>query len=498
MNLRRLSLITAVILLGAAMYRVGPSNADEWLPISPEELKMTSDPAAPGAPAIILYRQVDRDDSNARVPHEYNYVREKILTEEGRKNADVEILFVPGDYDIINIRARTVQPNGSSTVYDGKVYEKEIVKARGFKYLAKTFTLSDVQPGSIIEYHYMIDFAENKVFDSNWMLSSDLFTKSAKFTLTPYGEFPLKWSWPNGLPEGTKPPVKESRANHNFIHMEAANIPAFVVEDDMPPEAAMKFRVDFTYVDGTLETDAEKFWKKQGKKWNDYVEGFVNKKKAMEQAVAETVSASDSPEVKLQKIYARTQKIRNSSYAVEKTEQEQKRAQEKVAGSVEDVWKRGYAYGDDITLLFLGMARAAGADASAVRISTRDDHFFLKGLMNARDLRTYVVLVKLNGKDMYFDPGTAFTPYGLLPWSETSTQGLKLDKDGGSWVTTSMPESNDSQIKRKAELKLTQEGSLEGKLTVTYSGLEALYLRLEERNQDEAQRKKLLEDEVGT
>jgi hypothetical protein len=496
-NLRRLSLITAVILLGAVMYRVAPSRAgDEWLPISPEELKMTSDPAVPGAPAIILYRQVDRDDSNARVPHEYNYVREKILTEEGRKNADVEILFVPGDYNIINIRARTVQPNGSSTVYDGKVYEKEIVKARGFKYLAKTFTLSDVQPGSIIEYHYMIDFAENKVFDSNWMLSSDLFTKSAKFTLTPYGEFPLKWSWPNGLPEGTKPPVKESRANRNFIHMEAANIPAFVVEDDMPPEAAMKFRVDFTYVDGTLETDAEKFWKKQGKKWNDYVEGFVNKKKAMEQAVAETVSASDSPEVKLQKIYARAQKIRNSSYAVEKTEQEQKRAQEKVAGNVEDVWKRGYAYGDDITLLFLGMARAAGADASAVRISTRDDHFFLKGLMNARDLRTYVVLVKLNGKDMYFDPGTAFTPYGLLPWSETSTQGLKLDKDGGSWVTTSLPVSNDSQIKRKAELKLTQEGSLEGKLTVTYSGLESLYFRMEERNQDEAQRKKLLEDEV--
>ena len=496
MKLRRLAVITAVLLLGATWYRVGRSSADEWLPISPEELKMTSDPAAPGAPAIILYRQVDRDDSNAHVPHEYNYVREKILTEEGRKNADVEILFVPGDYNIINIRARTVQPNGSSTVYDGKVYEKEIVKARGFKYLAKTFTLSDVQPGSIIEYHYMIDFAENKVFDSNWMLSSDLFTKLAKFTLVPYGQFPLKWSWPNGLPEGTKPPAKEIRTNGNFIHMEAVNIPAFVVEDDMPPEAAMKFRVDFTYVDGILETDAEKFWKKQGKKWNDYVENFVNKKKAMEQAVAETVSATDSPEVKLQKIYARTQKIRNSSYAAAKTEQEEKRAQEKGAGNAEDVWKRGYAYGDDITLLFLGMARAAGVDSSAVRIATRDDHFFSKGLMNARDLRTYVVLVKLNGKDLYFDPGTAFTPYGLLPWSETGTSGLKLDKDGGSWITTSYPESKDSQIMRKADLKLTQEGSLEGKLTVTYSGLESVYHRLEERNQDETQRKKLLEDEV--
>jgi len=31
--------------------------------VSPDELKLTSEPQAPGAPAIILYRQVDRDDN---------------------------------------------------------------------------------------------------------------------------------------------------------------------------------------------------------------------------------------------------------------------------------------------------------------------------------------------------------------------------------------------------------------------------------------------------
>ncbi|MGC2803977.1 MAG: DUF3857 domain-containing protein [Candidatus Acidiferrum sp.] len=494
-SLRRLSMIIAVILLGAAVYRVGTTSADEWLPISPEELKMTGDPAAPGAPAIILYRQVNRDDSNAHVPHEFNYVREKIFTEEGRKYADVEIPFVKGDYELVNIRARTVRPDGSSVVFDGKVYEKEIVKARGFKYLAKTFTLTDVQPGSIIEYHYVIDFKENYVFDSNWVLSSDLFTKSAKFTLKPYGEWALMWSWPNGLPDGVKPPVQQQTNAHD-IEMDAQNIPAFQVEDDMPPEAAMKFRVDFTYKEDGLESDPDKFWKKQGKKLNDTAESYVNKRKAMEQAVSEIVAAGDSPEAKLQKIYARVQKLRNLSFEVEKTEQEAKRANEKEPGNVEEEWKRGYGYGDDITLLFLGLARAAGLDASAVKISTRDDHFFVKNLMRARDLRTYVVLVKLDGKELYFDPGMAFTPYGLLPWSETGTSGLKLDKDGGTWITTSTPESAASHIERKADLKLTQEGSLEGKLTVTYTGLEALYQRLEERNEDDAARKKSLEDDV--
>lgn len=495
MKLRRLAVITAVILLGAAMYRVGSSSADEWLPISPEELKMTGVPEAPGAPAVILYRQVDRDDSNIHTPHESDYIRIKIFTEEGRKFADAEIPFVKDSYTIVNIRARTIHPDGSIVNFDGKIYEKELVKGRGMKYLAKTFTFSDVQPGSIIEYHYMIDFAEYYVFDSHWILSDDLFTKSAKFTLKPSNEFGLRWSWPNGLPTGATAPV-EAKGVKPLVHMEANNIAAFLVEDDMPPEEAMKFRVDFNYTEDLLETDADKFWKKEGKKQNDHVESFVGKKKAMEAAVGSIVAASDTPEVKLQKIYARVQKIRNTSYEVEKTEQEQKRAQVKGGGNAEDVWTRGYGDGDQITLLFLALARAAGLDASAARISTRDDHFFVKNVMRARDLRTFVVVVKMNGKDVYFDPGSAFTPYAMLPWSETNTQGLKLDKDGGTWITTSMPESGESQIERKANLKLTQDGSLEGKLTVTYSGLEAASLRVGERNQDETTRKKLLEDQV--
>ena len=468
------------------------SAGEEWQPITPEELKMTSEPKAPGAPAIILYRQVDRDDSSARTPHEYNYVREKIFTEEGRKYADVEIPIVKGRWDIHNIRARTVRPDGSIVNFDGKVYEKEIVKARGIKYLAKTFTLSDVQPGSIIEYHYMIDFAEYNVFSSNWVLSDDLFSKSAKFTLKPYTEWALQWSWPNGLPEGAKPPVNEAK----LIHMEVQDIPAFQVEDDMPPEAAMRFRVDFVYSEDGFEKEPEKFWKKQGKKMNDAAENFVNKRKSMEQAVAEIVSPSDPPDVKLQKIYARVQRIRNTSYEIEKTEQEQKRANEKEINNVEDVWKHGYGDGNEITLLFVGLARVAGLDATPVRVATRDDHFFKPNIMRSRDLNTYVALVKLNGKDSYFDPGTAFTPFGLLPWAEAGTAGLRLDKDGGTWVTTALAESSASQIVRKADLNLTSDGSLEGKLTVTFTGLEALWRRVGERNEDEAHRKKLLEDYV--
>lgn len=488
----RPGLFVAVLLAGAALEYTREVSGDEWMPISQDELKMTSEPKAPGAPAIILYRQIDRDDGSSRTPHEYNYVREKIFTEEGRKYADVEIPFIKDQANVHSIKARTIRPDGTIANFDGKIYEKEIVKARGFKYLAKTFTLTDVQPGSLIEYHYTVDFQENYIFDSHWNLSEELFTKHGKYSLKPYTAFALQWSWPNGLPKGVPPPNKDGEV----IRMEAQDIPAFQAEDDMPPEETLKFKVDFIYTDGGLEKDPEKFWKKRGKKLNDDVESFTGKRKAMEEAVAGIVSASDSPEVKLQKIYARTQQLRNTSYEREKTEQEQKREKEKQINNVEDLWKQGHGNGVQITWVFLALAKAAGFEAYPLWISSRSRNFFNPNLMNTSELNANAVLVKLNGKDLYLDPGAAFTPFGLLPWPETGVRGLKLDKDGGSWVTTTMPESSASRIERKADLKMTTEGSLEGKLSVTYSGLEAEWRRIEERDQDESERKKFLEDDV--
>jgi len=116
--------------------------------------------------------------------------------------------------------------------------------------------------------------------------------------------------------------------------------------------------------------------------------------------------------------------------------------------------------------------------------------------MDGRRLDEPVVVVKVNGKDEFFDPGAAFTPFGLLPWLETGVRGLKLDKYGGTWLQTYLPAPSVSTIQRKAMLKLNDNGDLEGKVTVTYTGLEASQRRVGNRLADDAARKKFLEDEV--
>src|SRR5689334_14212401 len=117
-----------------------PLHAAEWLPVTPEELQLTSEPKAPGAAAIYLYRQVDRDDTES---DELNYARLKILKEEGRKYADVEIPYAKGDETIRGLEARTIRPDGSIVKFDGTIYDKPLVSGHGVKLMAKTFTMPE-------------------------------------------------------------------------------------------------------------------------------------------------------------------------------------------------------------------------------------------------------------------------------------------------------------------------------------------------------------------
>lgn len=499
--MRRLVIASWQYLLVLLICRVGfhsvPLHASDLIPLAtPEELAMKSEPLAQGAPGIILFRLVQRDD-NGRTSHEENFVRIKIFNEEGLKYANVEIPFVKGRDNVVNVKAHTIHPDGSVVNFDGKVAEQTIVKSRGVKYLAKTLALPDVHPGSIIEYSYTYDFPEHWFFDSHWILSEDLFTRRAVFTLkpynNPYSRVNVRWSW-QGLPAGTDPPKE---GPDHIIRMEARNIPAFQTEDFMPPANELKSRVDFMYSDNYSDAVPENYWRNVGKARYADLEHFIDKRKAMQQAVAQIVSPQDSPEEKAKKIYYRVQQLRNTSYEPSKTEQEEKREQTKKLVNVEEVWSRGFGDGVQLTWLYLALVRAAGLEADGVWVSGRNSYFFRHDVqVDSYRLNANVVQVRLNGKEIYCDPGGKFTPFGLLPWYETGVSGLRLDKDGGTWIQTPLPPSSASIVERKADLTLTETGDLQGKLTITYTGLEAEWPRHVERFEDEAGRRKYLEEAV--
>jgi hypothetical protein len=71
-----------------------------------------------------------------------------------------------------------------------------------------------------------------------------------------------------------------------------------------------------------------------------------------------------------------------------------------------------------------------------------------------------------------------------------------LLENGGQFINTPRPTSDQALIERKAEFTLAPDGSMSGKLNLTFAGQEALRLRLDAREMDDLGKTKQLEDEI--
>lgn len=449
-------------------------------------------PGNPGADAVQLYYA---DFINDQDQTEFFYHRIKVLNEKGKSHADVE-LVVPPEGSISGLKARTIQPDGRVTDFTGKPFQKTVIKAQGVKVLAKAFTMPEVNVGSIIEYKFKIEWPWI-ITDNSWTIQHELYTVKESFRMKPYSG--MLEGFENGyqvaalyshMPNNIKPVQKSGG-----YELDVENMAAFESEGYMPPEEDLKPQMRFFYI-STASSTPDKFWQDAGRKWNDEAERFIGNRKEISQAAAQAIGNETDPEQKLRKLYARAQQVRNLTYERERTEQEQKKEKLKLNQNAGDVLARGTGYRDDITRLFVALARSAGFEASIVRVGDRKNKFFDKGLLSRRQLDTEIAVVNQAGKDIYLDPGTKFCPYGYLRWIRTSTMGIKLDKKGGVFVTAPSAAYDKATIRRNAEMALDRGGNLTGTITVKFEGGDALEHRLDELDTDEAGKKKDLEDEL--
>ena len=208
------------------------------------------------------------------------------------------------------------------------------------------------------------------------------------------------------------------------------------------------------------------------------------------------ISPNDPPEIKLRKLYARAQQVRNLGYERPRTEKEKKRRALKDNKSVEDVLKRGYGSPWDINRLLVALARAAGFDAAVVMLAAGDNRIFRKNLPDFGQLNAHVVQVRLGAKEVFLDPATPHCPFGFLSWDQAGVLGLRLEKDGGVFVKTPELVSADVVTERKATLQLDAAGTLQGTVAVVFRRQKALWRRLAAINEDEVGRREKLEEEV--
>lgn len=493
-----------LFLLGLGLAASCYAGTEDWLPITPQDLAFKDVPGSPGAPAVMLYYRHDIDDNSQS---EFVYARIKVLSAKGQGYADVEVPLVNIIVDLADLKARTIRPDGSTVDFTGKVFEKTIFKGRGVKLFAKTFTMPEVAPGSIIEYKYRLVYRKELVWagfftEGRWVLQHDLYTVKEDFTFKPYtgGVFQssgsLNFMWDGATVSYVSLNMKDKPKNNGGnIEYSAQNVPGFESEAFMPPEDNFKPSVRFFYLPKG-EPSTEKLWREIGEGENTIEQRFVAGDHGVKEAALKAIGTETDTELKLRLLYARAQEIRNLSYERPRSREERQKENLKPNEYVSDVLAHGYGHRDEITLLFIAMARAAGFEASSVHASNRREMFFSRELLSMRQLEGDLAAVHLNSADVYLEPGTRYCPFGVLSWTYTATDALKLDKKGGSFIKIPPAGAESSTTQRIASLKLGQDGALTGTINVQFKGQEALERRLSAIDHDEAGRRKALEDEM--
>lgn len=480
-----------------------------WPAIRPDELALKDLPGASNAPAVVLDQEIYVDDNKS---YETDYSRIKVLTAEGRKYGDVEITYVQQETDIVDIRARTTSPAGVSTEFTGTVFDKSIVKSKRLKVQAKTFTLPNVDIGTIVEYSYKktwhrsipdvflhpTTFFFGRTFSwpsASWVLPKALFVRHARLVVHPFKKTPLDWATIRP-PEGSQ----VTQLTDGDYQLEINDLRPIVSEPFDPPDAVLDHRIYFFYV-YPWHTESN-YWPSASHAGGDDVDQFLGNGKTAAKVVAETVSPSDPPEVKLRKLYVRSQQINTLTTRPEMTQKQLKQEDFRKNKNVEEVLQHNYAFANEINLVFVALARAAGFDACVVRLVERSRDAFYKEVLDVGQFNAEVVMVKYGDKTVFLDPATPFCPYGLLPWEETGVAGLRLlastywASDLSVFVNIPPSTSDQAITRRKATIRLDAEGNADGDLQIRFEGQEGLQRKLDHVKDDDTGRKSSAEKEV--
>ena len=492
-----------LLLAGSLLLLATSTRAADFKQPTKDELAMTSLPGYPGTPAVVLFREdLTKDDLHSRI----HYERLKILTEEGKKYANVELPYVStgGGWEVGNsktvddISGRTIHPDGTIIPFTGKPYQKVIVKGDGYKYQEKVFTLPDVEVGSIIEYRYAVRISDYFVESPTWEIQDDIFVKEAHFAWWPTtrnlhdedDKAITSISWFPVLPEGAKiqthtsPSTSVGQGPSNMYEIHITDVPPRVKEEHMPPLDSFSYGVHFAF---TPYRTREEYWQAAGKQWSKHVNTFAAQNNALKEATNKAIEGASTPDEKLRKIYAAVMALENTRFTREHEQSEDKAAGMGQVKTAADILAHGRGTPNQLAQVFLAMARAAGLNVSAMYVPDRSERLFTPYWMDIyNQLNDYIVIASVDGKDVFLDPGSRFCPYGQLAWQHTLIQGVR-QTDGNNTAITETPGEayKDNHLIRIANLTMDPHGHVTGTVDMTYTGSQALRWRQEALRSDE-------------
>lgn len=484
--------LTFMILLSGAAHASKP----DWAPLTSAEREQAASIVEKDAPAEVLFWDIKAEDVIPMVGEPYtatsHYLRIKVFTEKGKEQQrQVQIPYYDED-DVGDIAARTIKPDGTVVeLAADAVFDRSLLKAGNVRVKAKSFALPAVELGAIVEYRYKVyhysgiltykmvelqrEIPIQRVAYAVKAIEQQVYAmKTASFHVKPAPFEQLKGGW-------SKTTI--------------TSLPAFHDEPQRPPDAVVKKWMLVFYEKGAAP-QGEEYWKELGKRTYEDVKADMKVSSDVKKIAAEAVGNATTPDEKLRRLFDTCRsRVKNLATLRPAPSEDEKKKILKIK-SPANTLARGIGTSFQIDMVFAALAKAAGFEARYALASDRSRTFFDPVLTNRYFLRSWVIAVKTGPSWRFYDPGSPHVPYGMLRWREEGVKALVSDPDNPEWVTTPTPEPEASLEKRRASLKLLDDGTLEGDITLELRGHAAADFRDAHAEDGAEQREKELRESL--
>ena len=477
-----LTILTTLILISTCFnWSTVRAGGEEWRPLDPAEIALKAPKVEPNADAEAIFWDIKIDDGGYSDLVLSHYVRIKIFTERGReKHSKMDIPYING-VKIKDIAARTIKADGSIVeLLKDDIIEKIVVKANGLKLKTKTFAFPGIEPGAIIEYKWKEVLSNTSANNLRLQFQRDIPVQSVTYRIKPARDrvFDVR---PFNMPK-----FDFEKEKGGFQATTVTNMAAFREEPMMPPEDNVKSWAMVRY--GSYN-------------FTDYImigsfvhwamQPLMKVDKEITQKALEIIGKAETDDEKLEKLltFCRTQIKNTGDSTAGFTDEQLEKLKDNTKPS--DTLKRGVGSGRDIDLLFAALANAAGFEARIALLPDRGRHFFNRNVIIPGSLRPAAIAVRSGFSWKLYDPAFKYIPAGMLRWQEEGVDCL-IAGDRIMWITTPMSPPEKSQEKRTATLTLDENGTLEGDVTIEYTGHLAIERKLQNDEDSPEQREETL------
>ena len=462
----RLILISVLVASVLAATGGGRTNAlagsEEWRPLEPSDFALKAPIVEPDADAEAIFWDIRVDDGGENDLVLSHYVRIKIFNERGREQlSKIDIPSVSGT-KIKDVAARTIKADGAIVeLAKEDVIERLVVKVNGLKLRTKSFAFPGIEPGAIIEYKWKEVISDSSANNLRLQFQREIPVQSVTYHIKPSSSSAVLDVRAFNMP---RPEFQKEK--NGFQSATVTKMLAFHEEPLMPPEdnvrswAMVKYQNLLTMLLGYHMVASQVYFGSQQ---------FLKVDNEVKHKAAEIIAGATTPEEKLQKIFnfCRTN-IKNTndkSSGISAEELEKLKENKKPA----DTLKRGVGPGIDINLLFAALANASGFEARVALLPDRGKRFFDRNVVIPGALRPANIAVRFGETWRFFDPGFHYVTPDMLRWQEEGVDALIADKSP-TWVTTPMSRPEKSKETRVATLRLDENGTLEGDVSIEYTG----------------------------